>query len=323
MKYLVIRLSSLGDVVLTLPGLTSVIAASPGAEFHLLTSTPYADVCRCVPGLTVWTPEKGESLWDCGRRLSAEAFTHVYDLQGGSRGLTLRLALAGPTSSLERYPLRRRWWVWTHTGPTKPLPLRSDEVASLLGVSPQRPCLTLPAEMATWAEEVLPGERSRVALIPGARWVNKRWPPEHFHRLAGTLLSSGWEVVVVGDATELPLLQGAAGDLPVRVCAERDLRRCAAVLARCNVAVGGDSGLIHLAEGVGTPVLMLFGPTRSDVGFAPSLPTSRVLERDLPCRPCHVHGGDRCPRSDHACLAEIYPEEVAKILPRQFEGCVF
>lgn len=314
MKYLAIRLSSLGDVVLCLPALAAALRQRPEDQFHLLTSAPYADLCRCVAGLTVWTPEPQESLWACGRRLSQQSWTHVYDLQGGTRGLTLRMALTSPTTSLERYPLRRRWWVWTQTPPSQPLPLRIQAVADLWGGQILRPCLGLPDEIRQNIDHLLLGASRLVGLIPGSRWRNKRWPAEHFSRLAAGLIHQGYDVVWVGDEQERSTLQQMAGDLPGRICAERDLRLCAGVLARCERVVGGDTGLVHLAELMGVPVVTLFGPTLSGGGFGPSLPTSEFLERDLPCRPCHIHGGDHCVRGNQACMTGILPEEVMGVV---------
>jgi ADP-heptose:LPS heptosyltransferase len=88
------------------------------------------------------------------------------------------------------------------------------------------------------------------------------------------------------------------------------LLELARVLAGCDLAIGNDSGLTHVAAAAGTPAVVLFGPTTPALGFLP-VGTHRVVERhDLNCRPCDVHGGRRCPRRDQACLAGIPPARV-------------
>ena len=88
----------------------------------------------------------------------------------------------------------------------------------------------------------------------------------------------------------------------------------AATLRAADLAIGNDSGLTHLAVAAGTPALVLFGPTVPALGFLP-VGSHRVVERpELGCRPCAVHGGERCPRGDHACLAEITAPSVLSIL---------
>jgi ADP-heptose:LPS heptosyltransferase len=89
-----------------------------------------------------------------------------------------------------------------------------------------------------------------------------------------------------------------------------DLTGLAALLKRARVVIANDSGPAHLAAAVGTPVVALFGPTHEAFGFVPCGPAVRVISRDLPCRPCSVHGGTRCPRGRRACLDDIAPAEV-------------
>ncbi|MCX7021757.1 MAG: glycosyltransferase family 9 protein, partial [bacterium] len=85
----------------------------------------------------------------------------------------------------------------------------------------------------------------------------------------------------------------------------------AALLQRCAVVVGNDTGLTHLATAVGTPTVALFGPTTHQFGYFPRGAQARVLERTLDCRPCTKNGLERCPRRrDLACLAEIIVEDV-------------
>jgi ADP-heptose:LPS heptosyltransferase len=88
------------------------------------------------------------------------------------------------------------------------------------------------------------------------------------------------------------------------------LPEVAARLAGCAALVTNDSGLLHLAEAVGTPVVALFGPTVRAFGYAPHLPASRLLETDLDCRPCSRNGKRPCRRGDLACLERLDPAVV-------------
>jgi ADP-heptose:LPS heptosyltransferase len=86
-------------------------------------------------------------------------------------------------------------------------------------------------------------------------------------------------------------------------------------LARCSLLATNDSGLMHLAEAVGTPVVALFGPTVRQWGFFPRLPGSVVVETPLECRPCSRNGKRECHRGDLACLQHIEVDEVlARVL---------
>jgi heptosyltransferase-2 len=76
--------------------------------------------------------------------------------------------------------------------------------------------------------------------------------------------------------------------------------------------VSGDTGVMHMATGVGTPVVALFGPTVRQFGFFPYRARATVLERALPCRPCSAMGSARCPEGHHRCLVDLAPSDVAR-----------
>jgi heptosyltransferase-2 len=96
----------------------------------------------------------------------------------------------------------------------------------------------------------------------------------------------------------------------VEIIREQSLIAVARSLAGCTLTLTNDSGLLHLSEAVGTPVVALFGPTVRAFGYQPTLPQSRLLEVDLDCRPCSRNGKRPCWRGDHACLASLAPEQV-------------
>jgi heptosyltransferase-2 len=102
----------------------------------------------------------------------------------------------------------------------------------------------------------------------------------------------------------------------VNVAGTLSLQQTGALLARARVVVSGDSGVMHMATGVGTPVVALFGPTVRQFGFFPYRGRAEVLERPLDCRPCSVMGGARCPMGHHRCLKDITPDEVVRATER-------
>jgi heptosyltransferase-2 len=151
-----------------------------------------------------------------------------------------------------------------------------------------------------------------VALIPGARWQNKRWPPQHWRALADRLTARGLRLVAVGGDDERSLLGGRdvidGYGLP--------LGATAAVLRRARVAVANDTGLMHLATAVGRPVVALVGPTARAFGYFPYGVAGQVMERPLPCRPCTGHGSHHCPLGHHRCMIDITPDAVAQVVER-------
>ena len=95
-----------------------------------------------------------------------------------------------------------------------------------------------------------------------------------------------------------------------------DFRLPGALLKRARSLVSGDTGVMHMATGVGTPVVALFGPTVEAFGFFPYASRATVLELPLPCRPCSAMGGPRCPLGHHRCMIDIQADVVHEALGR-------
>lgn len=162
-----------------------------------------------------------------------------------------------------------------------------------------------------------------LGLAPGAQWSTKRWPDNKFNDLAKKFLETSFGTVRIylGPREETwfadsPLAALTALDPGGRVEIIRDstLVGVATSLAGCGRLVTNDSGLLHLAEAVGTPVTALFGPTVREFGYFPQLAASRVLETDLDCRPCSRNGKRPCHRGDLACLDRIPVDDVLAAL---------
>jgi ADP-heptose:LPS heptosyltransferase len=108
----------------------------------------------------------------------------------------------------------------------------------------------------------------------------------------------------------------AAPGRAVSLAGELDLLATAAALVHCEVVVTNDSGLLHVAEAVGRPVVALFGPTSPQFGYAPFRPDSRLLRRPPPCSPCSKNGARPCHRPTHACMDDMPPDWVASEVER-------
>ncbi len=287
---LVIRFSSLGDVVLT-GAVTGQLA-----PVALLTRAAWAPVAACLPGVSqvyTWEDVKG------GRQTLARRWARIVDLHASPRSRRLCAGLQGPVSRVDRWDLRRRTRVWFKAG--APPPLVIERYAAAAGVRPaQRP----------W----LPGWQptDTLALCPGAAHSTKRWPAERFAELGRR-----WQgpVAVLGGPGDSDLVAEIAAAIGPRArpIAERGFDQTLAALREAAAAVAGDTGLLHLATALGVPVVGLFGPTTSSDGFWDAT-TGTVVEEALPCRPCSLHGGPACPIGDHLCMERLDVDRVESAL---------
>lgn len=329
MKVLLVRLSSLGDVVLATAAVEALRQGRPDAELHVLTKPAFAEVFAGHPGVArvvAWPAGRGVA--DMARELGREGYDWVADLHANLRTRLLRLRLRGTRWSVyAKGSLRRRLAAAFHRPGLlegRHVVDRYIEALRPLGVEPGRRLPRLePGEAARAAARRLLGEAGWdgrapvVALAPGARWPTKAWPPAHWAALLDALLAEGLGFpVLLGGAAEAALCAGLAGGGVGNLAGRTSIRETAAVLEEARVLVTNDSAPLHLATAVGTPVVALFGPTVRGFGFAPLGPRDEILEDEVDCRPCSLHGGDRCPRGHHRCLRGVQPDRVLGALRR-------
>ena len=162
-------------------------------------------------------------------------------------------------------------------------------------------------------------EDSIIAISPGSAWPTKRWPVESFSKLAGQLIHDGFKVIILGSVNDLgvshDLIQGIPYDIrkeAVNLTGQTGLKALAAVIKGSSLLVSNDSANIHIAAALGIPVVAIFGPTTTELGFYPYGKKHVVIEKKLACRPCGRHGGFRCRLRTHQCMVDIKVEEVLK-----------
>ena len=330
LRILAIRFSSIGDILLTTPLLRAIRARHPSAYLALLTKAPFTPLVADNPRLNaVIAYGRDQPLDDLAKSLRETQFSHILDLHGSLRSRALRFLVPADWSRYRNHRVAREFLIRTKRNVYPrdiPVPERYFDAAKKLDVQPdgEPPEFFLSdlatREAAAWVTNTgLPADRGLVALAPGAAHTTKRWPLEYWEDLALRLSQAGFAVVTVGGPEDTPAgeqVAAAAGRLGANAAGHFGLQGTGAVLARCQTLVSGDTGVMHMATGVGTPVVALFGPTVRPFGFFPYSRKAIVVERDLDCRPCTAHGSEQCPLGHHRCLRDIAPAEVEEIVRR-------
>lgn len=317
------RLSALGDVTLT-TGVLRWWHAKRGWKFTVITRQAYAGLFEHHPAVAQvvgLTPHDLDHWMRVSHQLSVELGNRMLvDLHGSGRSMTL--AALWSAGHYRRYPklgvarrlyrLLRLPWAGNrllHLNVPQRYALALDRQAP--ATEDVRPQVFLQEHEVTQARDFLASRgldptRPIVALHPYATYPQKAWPAERWQELAALLHAQGRQWLVVG-ANPQPFLADMAGGLDLtNAC---DVRGTCAMLACCGALVSGDSGPMHLGTAVGTPVVALFGPTTRHWGFFPSGRQDIVLERQLSCRPCSLHGARPCGRG-LSCLLGIEARQV-------------
>lgn len=325
MRILIVRTSALGDVVHALPVLTALRRQLPQARIGWVVEEAMAPVLSGHPDLdeliTVRLRHWGKAPFSRRTLRELRAFFAALDrfspevtldLMGNHKAgvisaLTLCDRRIGAARRSRREPSSAAWI----SEPVVPRGGHSvDRMLSLLDG------LGLPAEPADFGpdkifrEEIPETPEAPFVLIhPGAGWANKVYPPERWGEVARQLReTTGLSTLVAMARGEERLAQGveAASGGAARAVAAPDLPALAALLRRARLVLGGDSGPTHLAHALGTPVLMVLGPTDPEVNGPYGAP-ERAVWRRLPCSFCHRRFAET-----KACLLEIPAGRVAE-----------
>jgi len=326
---LVIRLYFLGDMLLSTPVLDALRHGFPEARISVLLKKRARELLAGNPNVdevieydAVERYHNPRWLLGLGTALRRRRFDLAVDLTGDRRSSFL-LWLADPAFRvgfnhcgcgflLDRsIPYRSEGLVVDHLlSVVEPLGARAEERA---------PRLYLSEEETARAREILRsrglGDEERyVVLSPGASWEYKRWPAERFAELATSVRGRlGFRCVVTGGEAD----RGIAGEIAERsegaavdLAGATTIREFAGVAAGAAAFVGNDSGPMHVAAAVRTPVVGLFGPSTPE-RFAPQGAPSRIVWHRYPCSPCSER---RCVKPSDPCMEAVTVEEVSSAL---------
>ncbi len=325
-RILLIRFSSLGDLVLLSALVEAIAVTYPGYELHLATKEQYDEIFESngniarIHSLPI-SAGIGELL-GLRKRLAAERFDIIIDAHNVIRSNFLyRTLRAGRKVQLGKDQVRKLSLIRAGKDLYRDTVSMKDRYLGLIGaLGEEIPDVSTrldpppEAEAAVdrlFRENGLTGHQV-VALAPGARWETKRWPAERFSSLADRL---GCGVLIIGAASEKDICRiAASSDGSVNACGRLSLMETASALKKASVLVSNDSAPLHMAEAVGTPVVALFGPTVRQFGYYPLLDASIVLEKDLECRPCSRNGARPCHIENRDCLDTIDTDEVVSAI---------
>lgn len=336
-KILIRSTNWIGDAIITTPAVRTIRENFPAAEITILAYPWVADIFTASPQIDrVMLYEKTgrhkglAGMWRLGRELAAQRFDLAILLQNAfSAALLARLAGIPARAGYKR---DGRGLLLTH-GVTirKGVQARHQvyyyqEMLKELGLvcGPQELFLALPDSARAWARDFLAAKAGRpvVGLNPGAAYgPAKRWPAGRYAGLARRLAEElGATLLVFGTAADTGAAAEIGAAAPGQVhdlTGKTTLAEAMALIGLCDAFVSNDSGLMHVAAALKTPLVAIFGSTDS-IATGPFASRVEVVQKKLPCSPClKTH----CPRNDFACMLEIGVAEVyaatCRLLPNE------
>ena len=331
-RILLIKPSSLGDIVHTFPVVSAIKAQWPGAHLTWVVKRQWAELVERAEGVDrIWPIDRTVSSWVReGLALRAERFDLALDLQGLFRSGILAWLSGAPTRFGFANGREGSPWFYTNRVPiAQPDVHAVDRYLSMVGALgvrfPEKPQFRfklteedITAVRAICHRQGFAVDRPWIAMSIGARWTTKRWPLTAFAAVLDQLHASQLgPVVVIGSPEErfyTNQLRALTASPFFDLCGEISLRRLPALLSTASAMVTNDSGPMHIASALGVSVVALFGPM-SAIRTGPYGDGHDVLTGQVPCSPCfsrvcrHV--------TELECLHLITPTQVVDaIRPR-------
>lgn len=331
-KILIIRLSSLGDILLATPVIRALKQKYPNSQIDFVVKKQYEDVLKNNPYLSklyIYEKDKVERLKDEGqdtkyerrgtkdemRRIKYEIRSAKYDLiidlQNNFRSRTLTGGFHPDIRRFKKPALKKLLLVYFKINFLKELKTISQRYAETAGVQLDGKSLELfiPENVRPQLEN----EKNYIGFCPGSKHFTKRWLPEYFVELGNELTKRGFTIVLFGGKSDKELCAEISKQINGCLNLQNDdrLLQTAADMKKCRLVFTNDSGLMHTVTAVGVPLVAIFGSTVREFGFIPHSAQDSILEnKSLSCRPCSHIGRSSCPKKHFKCMKDITPQFV-------------
>lgn len=312
MKILIVRFSSIGDIILSSGLLQAIKKKYPQGEIYFLTKESFKQVVEFLPNIDKILTFKGNffALVKFAFSLRKYKFDLVFDIHNNVRSNIVTLFLTNKKFVYKKYRKERENILKTKN---RDKSLERVFVNYYKMISDEK-YLPLLNKTKVTDDFILKGKKY-ILLVPDANWQTKIWA--HYKDLAKWLVSiygAEYEIVAVGAEKYT--------DMPEKVIDLRmktTLKELFAILENASLVITNDTGPMHIANGYGRPLIAFFGPTVPEFGFSPIGEKVIILENnDEKCRPCSLHGNEKCPLLHFKCMKNINLDEVKKTI-KDFE----
>jgi lipopolysaccharide heptosyltransferase II len=319
-KILIIRLSSLGDILLTTPMIRSIQRKFPDKKIHFLLRSEYEAALinnHFLEKLFLFTRNDDENK-KLIKELRKEKYDLVVDLQNNIRSAVVCSKLRVKTIKFDKRDTAKLLLVKLKMNLLKNAPQMPIRYAQLFDdVELDDEGLDLITLNAP--SPVFDADKKYIGFAPGSRHFTKMWPREYYIQLGRMLNDDGYTIALFGGKDDRLICAEIATKVDsIDLSNKNDLLQTAVDMKKCIGIVCNDSGMMHTACACDVKVLAIFGSTVKEFGFTPYIGKESglltkylVLEnKTLSCRPCSHIGRDKCPKTHFKCMLELTPQLV-------------
>jgi len=319
-KILIIRFSSIGDIVLTTPVIRCLKEQMPGAEIHYLTKNHFKPLIQENPYIhKIHTINK--SVQESIQTLKEEQFDHIVDLHRSTRSLLVRLSLKRPYTTFNKLNIQK--WILVRFKidrlPKVHIVERYFNAVSGLGILNDNKGLDYfipPKDQVDIKTLPVIHQKGYIGFSIGGKHNTKIFPEDKVIEVCKKL---NRPVVLLGgeeDQDRGNRIGESVGDLVYNSCGKFNINQSASLIKQAGYIITNDTGLMHIAAAFRKKIISIWGNTVPEFGMFPYLPDSTINKsvtiqvHDLKCRPCSKLGYKKCPKGHFDCMKKIDVQEV-------------
>lgn len=324
LKFLIIRFSSIGDIVLTTPVVRCLKKQVPGAEIHYLIKPQFKMVMEPNPYIDKFhlLQEDWEKMIE---ELKTETFDYIIDLHHNLRTLRIKTALKVPAFSFNKLNIEKFIFVklkW-NVMPKVHIIDRYMETVASFGVINEGEGMDyfIPENQKVPLSDIPASHHAGfLSIVIGASFYTKKLPVEKLRELCKKIIHP---IILLGAKEEREEGEAIASVDPIKIynaCGKFSLHESADLVRQSKLVIAHDTGLMHIAAAMKKPVIAIWGSTTPSFGMVPyygrnflqlnSNPSDDVQVHKLWCRPCTKIGRDNCPQGHFKCMKNISIEEI-------------
>ena len=324
-KFLIIRFSSIGDIVLTTPVLRCIKSQVEDAEIHYLTKKAFENILSPNPYIDKLYLLDG-SLNELIPQLKSADFDYIIDLHHNLRSSIVKHRVRAVSFSF--YKANFEKWLMVNFKinrlPKVPIVDRYLDTVSLFDIKNDENGLDFFIDQKDEVDvKLLPEsfQNGYVGFVIGAKHATKKMPKE---KIVQIVKSAGLPVVLLGgkeDLKEAMFIQEQAGENCFNACGKFNLGQSASLVRQARIIITHDTGLMHIAAAFRKKIISIWGNTIPEFGMYPYLPDtqSKFFEvKGLKCRPCSKIGYQKCPKGHFDCMNKIDVKEIANLAKTLF-----
>ncbi len=319
MKVLVVRFSSIGDIVLTSPILRT-LKSQLEAEVHFITKKKFSAIVINNPRIDkIFTIEK--EITEITSELKQEKYDYIIDLHKNLRSKRLIFTLGIKSISFDKINIEK--WIRVHTRlnylPNVHLVDRYFAGLKQLGIENDESGLEyFHGLQERDLDRLIPGEEY-IAIVLGATYYTKRIPKE---KISFIIKNASLPCVLLGGKDVVGLAQELTESLPNtrNMVGKLSLNESAAMVEHSRFTITGDTGLMHIAAAFKVPTMVFWGSTARELGMYPyygsqhDILTVDIANNEISCSPCSKIGKDKCPKRHFKCMLDLKEEEILEAL---------